>query len=310
MNPYDYNNTVINYNTSLIETTPHWRRYAVDFPTAHPTRHEKNNTVRGEYFRPRGIEKAPLAILVHGMGDYGAVPCKFLARTLARQGTACFVLYQVFHSSRLPESQKDRIYELSPEEWFESYRISVIDVRQVIDWARQVPEIDPEQIAVIGISFGGFVSSIAMAIDERIKAGVFLVSGGNSGKMVWQGRRRYLKRWHANTTEVEYNHAQSQYRAYLDEVAGKGFENVTPLRQEFLNDPMTFAHLLKRRPVLMINAQWDGAVPRDCTRDFWEECGRPEITWFPSGHPSLWLWYPLITRRIRRFLNKALDSVS
>ncbi len=68
MNPYDYTNGDIRYNTSLLETTTRWRRYTVDFPTAHPTTHAEHNTVRGEYWRPQGVKKAPMAILVHGMG--------------------------------------------------------------------------------------------------------------------------------------------------------------------------------------------------------------------------------------------------
>jgi cephalosporin-C deacetylase-like acetyl esterase len=304
MNTYDYENSDIQYNVNLLETNHQWRRYSVDFPTAHPTRYEKNNTVRGEYYRPAGIAKAPLAILVHGMGDYGAVPCKFLARSLVKRGVACFVLYQVFHSSRLPESLKNRIYDLSSEEWFEYYQISVVDIRQVIDWAEQVPEIDDGQIAAIGISYGGFISSIAMGIEERIKAGVFLVMGGNSTKMVWKGNRRYMRRWNIYS-EADYYQIQNEYREYLTNIADKGIDNITPFRQSFLTDPMTYAHMLRQRPVLMINALWDGAVPKETTLDFWEECGRPEITWFPAGHPTLWLWYPLIIRRIAGFLDKA-----
>lgn len=308
MNPYDYVNGGFRYNLNLMETTPRWRRYSVDFPTAHPTRYEKNNTVRGEYFRPQGVNKAPLAILVHGMGDHGAIPCKFLARTLAKKGIPSFILYQVFHSSRMPETVKSRFYELSPEEWFESYQISVVDIRQVIDWANNMPEIDREQIAVIGVSFGGFVSSIAMGIDQRIKAGVFLVSGGNSSKMMWQANRRYKEKFNYNYTEAKYNQLQSEYREYLAEVAKKGFSGVNPAEPSFLTDPMSYAHLLRERPVLMINALWDEAVPREATLDFWEECGKPDISWFPATHPTLWLWYPLITRKIIGFLNTALGN--
>jgi esterase/lipase len=307
MNPYDYDRGDFPVNTNLIEANQRWRRYSVDFPTAHPTVYEKNNTVRGEYFQPQRTDKAPLAILVHGMGDYGAVPCKFLARSLVKKGIACYVLYQVFHSSRLPESLRGKVYDLGPDEWFESYCISVIDIRQVIDWAEQVPEIDSSRISAIGISFGGFVSSIAMGIDRRIKAGVFLVSGGNASKMVWEGNRRYMNKWNIYSEE-EYHNIQRNYREYLDEIAEKGIDNVSPFRRDFLTDPLSYAYLLRERPVLMINALWDQVVPKKATLDLWEECGRPEITWYPAGHPSLWLWYPLIIRRILRFLNTAFGS--
>lgn len=54
------------------------------------------------------------------------------------------------------------------------------EVRQVADWAGSRPEINHNQIAVTGVSLGGFISAIAMEIDERLKAGVFVATGGDS----------------------------------------------------------------------------------------------------------------------------------
>ncbi|TET40998.1 MAG: abhydrolase domain-containing 18 [Dehalococcoidia bacterium] len=168
MNPYSYAGGEPRFNLQLKETTSRWLRYRVDFPSAHPTRYEESNTVWGEYFQPRRVEHAPLAILIHGWGDRSVIPCKLLARALVRRGIACFILYLVFHSSRMPEAIRNRLPALSPEEWFEGYRISVINVRQVVDWAAGRADIDKERIAVVGISLCGFISAIAIGIDKRI----------------------------------------------------------------------------------------------------------------------------------------------
>jgi len=301
MNPYSYPSGEPIFNLHLKETTSKWLRYAVDFPTAHPTQYEENNTVRGEYLCPRGVERAPLAILVHGWGDHSIIPCKLLARTLVKRGIACFILYLVFHSSRMPEVIRNRLPVLTADEWFEGYQVSVTDVRQVVDWAGTRPEINKEQIAVIGISLGGFISAIAMGIDRRIGAGVFLVAGGNSEKITYKSRRSDFRKYY-NYSDEEYHQNQSQYANYLAEVAERGFENVNPARRSFLTDPMTFACYLRERPVLMINALWDEAIPREAVLDFWEACGRPAIAWYPATHPSIWLYYPAISRKIARFL--------
>jgi len=306
MKPYSYPNGEPQFNLRLKQTTPRWLRYTADFPTAHPTRYEENNTVRGEYFQPRNANNAPLVILLHGMGDQSLIPCKLLARALVKRGMACFVLYSVFHSSRMPEVTKKRFPTLTPEEWFEGYLISVIDVRQVVDWASGRTEINKEQIAAIGISFGGFISAIAMGIDKRIGAGAFLIAGGNSEKISWKSRKSTMRKEYERT-EAEYNHNQNRYAQYLAEVAEKGFENVTPARKSFLTDPMTFTTYLRQRPILMINALWDEYIPREATLDFWEACGKPAITWFPATHASIWLWYPLISRKITRFLKSTFD---
>lgn len=286
-----------------------WERYAVRYPSAHPTRYEKNNTVLADYFQPLNAVDAPLVILFHGVGDQLLIPCKFLARSLVRKGMACLVLYSVFHSRRMPDEVKHRYPALSPDEWFENYVISITDMRQAIDWAESRPEIDTEKVGVIGISFGGFISAIAMGIDDRIKAGVFLIAGGNSPKIGRFSRKRSMRKDY-NTTEEEYNHNQQVYRQYLKEVAERGFENVTPPNRAFLIDPMTFGHYLQERPVLMLNALWDEYIPREATFDLWEASGKPAISWFPGTHTTFWLWYPFIHRKISRFLVSTFDTAS
>jgi cephalosporin-C deacetylase-like acetyl esterase len=206
----------------------------------------------------------------------------------------------------MPEDIRNRLPALTVDEWFESYQLSVIDVRQVIDWASGRTEINRERIAAIGISFGGFISAIAMGIDKRIRAGVFLTSGGNLVKITWLSKT-FGHRMGYNRTEVEYCNTQSSYARYLDQVAEKGFENVIPSEKSFLTDPMTFACYLRQRPILMINALWDPVIPKEATIDFWEACDKPTIIWLPGTHTTIWLWYPLISRKIARFLKSTLE---
>src|SRR4030042_1287483 len=235
MNPYTYQRNELASNTHLKETTPRWLRYTVDFPSACITAYKENNSVFGEYFQPRDADCAPLAIMVHGWGDRSIMPCRLLARTLAKKGIASFILYMVFHSSRMPEAIRNRApIFLTQEEWFEGYRASVIEISQIIDGASSRPELASEQVAVIGISLGGFVSAIAMGLDKRIKAGVFLVTGGNSEKITWNTRSQSIVEGH-DCTKAECRQAHSQYPQYLAEIAEKGFDNVTPVKEGFLN---------------------------------------------------------------------------
>ena len=304
MNPYDYTSSIPQFNLQLKKDNTDWRHYTVDFPSAFPTRYEEHHTARGEYFQPKGTDMAPLVIMLHGVGDHSVVPCRFLARNLARQGIASLILYLVVHSSRKSERLRKGMRNLSDDDWFEIYRTSVIEVRQVADWASERPEIDEERLAVFGISYGGFISAIAMGIDERIRAGVFFVSGGNSGKIAQKARSGVISRGY-RSSEAEYIETQDNYARYLAEVDENGFEDTVPIRNSFLMDSMTYAHHLRQRPVLMINAKWDVFIPREATEDFWQRCGQPEIIWLTGGHASIWLWYPVIKRRINAFLWEA-----
>lgn len=305
MNPYSYEKNKSQPNLQLKQTTRHWSHYLVEFPTAHPTPHQKHNTVFGDYFQPREAANAPLAIILHGLGDFSIVPCKLLAKALTRQGMASFVLYSVMHSRRMPQSFMERFPHLTEQEWFESHQLSVIDLRQVIDWAESRAELNPEKIAAVGVSFGGFISAIAMGTDKRIKAAVLIVSGGNSTKIGWE--RKASNYQEAYATRDAHRKTLKLYADYLAEAEEKGLEKVEPPRKSFWVDPMTFAHHLRQRPVLMLNARWDRAIPREATLDFWKQAGHPPISWLPATHPTIWLWYPLIRRKITRFLKNALN---
>jgi len=202
----------------------------------------------------------------------------------------------------MPEAMRKRTPAFTPEEWFEGYRISVIEVCQVVDWACSRSEINHEQIAVMGISLGGFISAIAMGIDERIKAGVFITIGGNCEVITWKSKADTFRK-RSICAETECHRVRTRYPQYLADVAEKGFDNVTPFKQCFLTDTMTFAQRLRNRPILMINALWDKYIPRQATIEFWEASGKPAIVWLPASHGSIWAWYPSISRKVTAFLS-------
>lgn len=301
MNPYSYENSIQEAKLCLKRDTPKLLHYSVQFQSAIDTGYPENSIVKGELYLPKIEHEAPLAILVHGIGDYSIIPCKLLARSLLKQGIACFIPYLTIHSKRIPRAMRAHLPYLTPDEWFKSYQVSVIDIRQVVDWAYTREELDTQRVVATGISFGGFASAIAMGIDKRIKAGVFIVTGGNSNKISWLSRAsQYRKRY--QRTEAEHMGIQYSYAKYLEKISEKGFENVAPDNQSFLTDPLTFASDLKGRPILMINALWDKYIPREAVIDLWQACGQPTIKWIPAGHSSIWLWYPTIRRSITAFL--------
>ncbi len=302
MNPYVYPATKPDFNLCLKDTTGYYSHYTVDFTSAFSGTYPESRTVRGEYFQPLHNGTGQLVVLLHGMGDHSVIPCRWLAKSLLKKGIACFIMYLVVHSGRLPAAIKERFPVLTSEEWFEAYRMSVIEVRQVIDWATSRQEVNGNKVSVVGISLGGFISAIAMGIDRRIGKGVFIVVGGNGEKINQTSSMTRLTRWRKLPPD-QYQELQESYARYLAEVAEKGFENVEPGVRGFLTDPMTFGYLLRDRPVLMINARWDEAIPKEATLDLWKEAGRPQILWLPGTHASVWVWYPLIFNRIYNFLS-------
>jgi hypothetical protein len=309
MNPYDYPGGEPNFTLAVEKANSKWSRSSVKFATAGPALHDEDQIARGEYFQPLRASNVPLAIILHGLGDHSVIPCKLLARSLVNRGIACLILYSVFHTSRMPEDMRKRAPTFTSEEWFEGYRVSVIEVRQAAAWACSRPEINHEQIAVVGISLGGLISALAMGVEERLRAGVFITMGGNSETITWKSKADTFRKSH-NCTEEECRQVHTQYPQYLAQVAEKGFANVTPLKQCFLTDAMTFGHSLRGRPILMINALWDKYIPKQATLEFWEECAKPAIIWLPAGHVSIWALYPLISKRVARFIDSSFKVQS
>ena len=307
MNPFDYVRNDHAFNLDLDREASAWRRYRVHFPAAYQTRHVENHTALGDYYQPVSEGPSPLVVLLHGVGDRSAVPCRLLARSLAADGIACFVLYLAVHTSRMSPDVRRRMPLITEDEWYETYRTSVIEVRQILDWAEGRPDLDAGRAAVLGISFGGFVSSIAMGIDDRITAGITVVSGGNSAKIAQKGPLTSIGHRY-RVSDREYRQTLASYADYCAEVEEKGFDAVEPVRPSFQNDPLTFAGRLRDRRLLMINARFDELVPRVATLDFWNACGRPEIIWLPSTHVTIWLWYRTIRRRVRGFLADAFRT--
>ena len=220
-----------------------------------------------------------------------------------------YFILRVSYQPYMPEDMRRRAPVFTSEEWFKGYSISVIEVRQAADWACIRPEINHEQIAVVGISLGGFISAIAMGVEERLRAGMFITMGGNSETITWNSKTDTFRKSH-NCTEEECRQVHTQYPQYLAQVAERGFENVTPLKQCFLTDAMTFGHSLRGRPILMINALWDKYIPKQATLEFWEECAKPAIIWLPAGHASIWALYPLISKGVARFLDSSFKVQS
>ncbi len=292
-NPYEY--PVSRAVTLPLASANGLRRLAVGFKNP-PDIALPVSPATAVCYLPPAQQHQALVILAHGVGDTSAIPCHLLAKALARTGIAGLVLHLPIHSRRLNPEFKKRFYNLTREEWFELYRISVINIRQALDWAASRPELDPEHIGISGVSFGGYVAAIALGLDSRLKAGAILLSAGNLGKLAWSRSSRRYGKW--DISEGVFKQEQAEYFKYVDTVTNQGFESVLPSHPAYLFDPYTFVAAIKTKPTLLVNALWDEYFPKEAAREFGEAAGCPEQLWLPTGHATAWLFYPIIRNRV------------
>jgi len=305
MNPFQYQRKIEAFHLTPEKANGHWQRYGLEFPVVAASSFTDAKPGSGYYYQPQGSQKYPAVILLHGWGDRSSLPFLKLAADLATQGIAAVFLYTPFHARRAPRYLKRKGTHLFPPEWFTGYQIMVTDILHTADWLRTRDEIDAGRLGIIGLSLGAFISSIALSIDPELKAGVLFVSGGNAGKIAHLSRFKNFRKEYALPDDV-YAQNQRDYYAYLEKVKTSGWQNIAAPQPGYYTDALTYAHLLKNKPVLMLNALWDEFVPREATLEFWQAAGKPQIEWFPATHPTIWAFYPRIQKMVGGFLQQYL----
>ncbi|MGE5754543.1 MAG: alpha/beta hydrolase family protein, partial [Planctomycetaceae bacterium] len=141
----------------------------------------------------------------------------------------------------------------------------VSDVRRAAAWLASRPEIDPEKLGVAGVSLGGIVSAVATAVDPVLNRGAFLLAGGDLARILW-GMPEAAK-----------------YRA-LWIASGRTQADLRALTEPF--DPLSYAHHLVGKRIMMIAGNVDEVIPPDSARALWDAAGRPPIRWYDCGHYS------------------------
>lgn len=130
-----------------------------------------------------------------------------------------------------------------------------------LDYLVGLPEVDPDRVAVVGASFGGFFAPAAAATDERIANLALLYTGGDLAALL----ARHL----------------------ADEVppaaAVLGSE-LAVLRLQQL-EPVRYVGDVAPRHVLLINGEYDDMVARESAEALIRATRQPkDVVWLPTGH--------------------------
>jgi dipeptidyl aminopeptidase/acylaminoacyl peptidase len=146
-----------------------------------------------------------------------------------------------------------------------SMRQGVCDVRRGLCWLAARSNIDKSRVGVAGISLGGIVASVAVAVDPAAREGVFLLAGGDVSRIIWgmPETAKFRQSW---------------------EQSGRTVRDLKALTDPF--DPLTYAGRLSGKRLLLIAGTVDEVVPASSTLALWNAAGRPPILWYDCGHYS------------------------
>lgn len=252
------------YELEPLRGTASYSVAALRFPSPITSPDPENNTVHAEYFRPIAQGRRPGVVVLHILGADFALS-RYLCARLADQGVAALFVKLPYYGERRPGGGDKRFLSADIERSVNSMRQGVCDVRRASAWLAGRPEVDASRLGVTGISLGGIVSSIAVAVDPALTRGAFLLAGGDLARVLWEmpEGRKYRTLW------VE---------------SGRTFDDLRKLTDPY--DPLSYAHRLVGKRVLMIAGNVDEVIPPASARALWEAAGRPPIRWFDCGHYS------------------------
>jgi dienelactone hydrolase len=243
-------------------------QYWLSFPSALKSDVPENNTVWCRFWQPKdGATRRPAVVLLHWLGGNFST-LEIIGQRLAEQGIATLMLYMPGYGPRVAkDAPKDKLAHRDMDAMIATMRQAVLDVRRAGDWLARRPDVEPSRIGLVGISLGAVVGSLTAGVDDRFGRSVFLIGGGDLPAIVMNG---------------------SKETAAAKERLEKEGLTVDKLRGLWKDvDPLTFASRVRPQEILLINAEADEVIPRECTERLQSAMGSPEIRWFKGGHYAL-----------------------
>ena len=186
----------------------------------------------------------PVVVAVHGLTSNKAQVCAQLAPEMTKRGFAVLAPDMPRHGER-PGDPRSVVDQQRPLEMFKVWRRAVVDVRQAIDVAATLPQLDVSRgVTLAGYSMGSWINSVTGAADGRVTSMVLMVGGA---------------------------HDIPPAALMIPQIAAC--------------DPrLALAHFAGR-PLLMLNARQDYTVTPDMGERLFAAAAEPkEQRWFDCGH--------------------------
>jgi len=203
----------------------------------------------------------PCILLLHGYGgskDDSLLPAAAFLAT----GIAVFAPDMQYHGDRAVAG-KD-IFSADVLDNRAAMIQTIVDCRRAIDFLETRPEIDAKRIAFVGVSLGGILGGVLSGVDQRIKAVVLIVAGGDWGSLLLKSQIGAAKK----IRELHPGLKSEQIAELMDPV-----------------DPINFIGRVSPRPLLMQNGNQDNIVPVECNNKLYDAAGQPKnINWYDAGH--------------------------
>jgi len=242
--------------------------FLVRFPSPVQSPYPENNTVHAEYYRPSKPGPFPCVVVLDITGGNQKLS-RVIARHLAQNGIGGLFVQMAYYGPRHPPGTNKRLLSADFAGTFEAIRQTVLDLRRAAAWMEARPEIDKNNLGIMGTSLGSFMAALTAEMEPRYGKVAVLLGGGGF-------------------VDGYYNHPKAAPLVKIFEALGGSKE----MAAKFIApvDPITCAGNLKDRKLLIIAAKNDEVVPPRMAENLWKASGQQRILWLNAGHYSAVLY--------------------
>ena len=242
--------------------------------------------IAADLYLPAGRPPFPAVAVCHGFGSIRKYWVNDIAGELADRGIAALIFdYRGFGDS---EGPRDRLFPLEQVE----------DTRAAIGFLASLEAIDPLQLGLYGVSFGGAVALYAAAVDNRVRATVCAVGIADGYRWLKSLRRHwewleFEKRLEADrerrilTGESELvdpgeimmrDPESAELAARLDADFPERSYRLTLESADAIIEfrPIDVVEQISPRAVLLVGVEGDRLTPAGHTRELFERAGAPK----------------------------------
>jgi len=262
---------------------------------------QPGNMVRIDYYKAQAPGAHRVVIVLPIWGRELSYPVRRLTQDLTYNLPDTHVLIlrgpdHLIDWHQVAELESEAEFQSAIEDFVERVRVNMIDIRRIIDWAGQRPEIDQDRIGIVGFSVSATLAGALLSNEPRIEAAVLAMGAARPDLVLAHcGGRRMRAR---DQMMERFGWSLEDYTQVLTDA----FSDLDASFQQPGLDP---------RRVLLFDARLDLCMPRQAREDFWERLGKPERISIIATHRAAFaamspFGFNTMTVRMRQFLDETL----
>lgn len=256
------------------------------------------DTVELYNFEPKSDITAS-ALILQGLGSSNIPFLLWLGTHLASAGVHSTILVLPGNYTRVEDKSVSGRSYLWPDMkiMYQFWEHAVVDVLSTIDYLVQ-KERWKNNNCLLGYCLGGMLSTIISAIDNRINQTILMTTGGHIPKILHESIvTRFARKLFKNGLTCDYylNDKQKLYSIYEEQFSKVKKMSILEITRSkeihplFRIDPISYAHLLDKSRITLMNAIIDEALPLASITSLYKELKGATRYVLPMTHVS---WLP------------------